>query len=372
MTQQQINPFRHSWKQSDDDTAGIVRDKAAHQQLRATLPPEEATTLDEQFKATFEQLEPYFLSKRTGNIEEIYVALKALTAKGGSAVLLGNNELGSYNVAMLIKEIGMMPTEILPTVKAIIRLCIIAGADIYHQKAYIGNGGTIPLEWLLIYLGGGIGRNGLYLTSREQYQCCFEIFPWFIEKGVANLYRFEIFDAFLRDLRLSPEVKDMQESVIHRMIEMGLLPFDTREFYVSASYFRRIALIDIHWLTLIFPYEEPRIKPYLDNLRKNLTDHVIQSLLNAFTSDQQRRKHFRTYFMQRQHWLLQQIISISPPTIFDLVRRNEQDMLMPFLKYQKRELAVLRNADGQSLLQWAHMVRGVSPKTILLLQQASL
>ncbi|NIG55082.1 hypothetical protein [Chitinophaga sp. Cy-1792] len=372
MTQLQRYPFSQFRGQLAADTARIDKDKATHEQVRGWLSQEEATVLDQQFKITFEKLEAFFSGRHTGDINNIHRELKNLTDKGASAVLLGTDELGTYNLAMLIKEIGHMPAAILPVVKDIIRISITAGADISGQKAYVGNGGSVALEWLIIYLGGGIGTPGLYLTSREQYQCCYDIFPWFINRETTDQYSFEVFEMFLRDLRPSPEVQDMQEMTILRMMDLGYLPFDTREYYVSAAYFRRIALLNMHWLTLIFPYEDPQILPYLENLRSNINEHVIECLLNAFTSNQKRRKHFRAYFLQRPHWLLQQIIHTSPAIIFDLVRRNEQDMLMPFLKYYKKELAALRDANNFSLLQWAQQVRGVVPATIALLLQANL
>ena len=59
-----------------------------------------------------------------------------------------------------------------------------------------------------------------------------------------------------------------------------------------------------------------------------------------------------------------------PELIFDLVKRNEQDMLIPFLKYYKPVLHGLRDAKGNTLLHYAVLSRGRMENTVQILRNA--
>jgi ankyrin repeat protein len=68
--------------------------------------------------------------------------------------------------------------------------------------------------------------------------------------------------------------------------------------------------------------------------------------------------------------LLQYIVASAPDVIFDLVKRNEQDMLIPFLKNCKPAILELRDEGGNTLLHHAVLSRGLMENTIQLLRNA--
>jgi ankyrin repeat protein len=92
--------------------------------------------------------------------------------------------------------------------------------------------------------------------------------------------------------------------------------------------------------------------------------------MNGFTSSNKTRKHFKAFFSIKAHWLLQYIIESMPEVIFGLVKRNEQDMLVPFLKNFKLAMISLRDANGNTLLHQAVLCRGLVENTIQLLRNA--
>jgi hypothetical protein len=169
-----------------------------------------------------------------------------------------------------------------------------------------------------------------------------------------------------------PEVASFQEKTILRLMSLGFPPFGTHEFYSPATYFSHVAAMDVQWLTLLFPFEDVAVKPYLEALQKHLDAAIIRKLLNGFTSNNKARKHFKAYFSARPHWLLQSIIELTPEEVFNLVKRNEQDMLIPFLKYCKRSMATWRDDSRRTLLQQAAATRGVVENTLQLLRDANL
>jgi hypothetical protein len=354
--------------------AALNKEKAEWQAVRDALDEAAAHTLDEAFKAAFEKLDELFRSVRASTLEEVLQTLRGLVQKGASAQLLGNHELGAFNLAMLVKQLdSITEKEALELAGEIIRLTITAGAGLYAQKAYAGNGGSNSLEWLCLYLAGGVSSD-LYLSTTDQYNCCYKIFPWIADdEDIArvHLQHFYPFEQFMGALRESREVEDLQEQMILRWISLGYPPVVSDGQHIHPYFFSRLATLHVQWLTMLFPFEEEPLQAYLNKLKKCLNVPIAQSLLNGFTSNHKARKHFKAFFSRRPHWLLQWIITSAPEIVFSLVKRNEQDMLAPFLKHFKRELAGLRNAEGLTLLQHAQSGRRVTEHTIELLRRAT-
>ena len=124
------------------------------------------------------------------------------------------------------------------------------------------------------------------------------------------------------------------------------------------------------WIALLFPYEEEGLTPFINAFRPNITAGIARKVINSFTSNNKSRKYFRTYFSLRPHWLLLCIVEQAPELLFDLVKRNEQDMLTPFLKNCKPGILELKDVKGNSLLHQAAMSRGHIENTIRLLRNA--
>jgi len=340
----------------------LEKEKAIWATVRKRLNETQANVLDEQFKAEFEKLGISFGNVPSTSIQEILQSLKELVQQGAAATLLGNHELGTYNLAMLIQQIsGVSDKASLEIIVEIIRLTIVAGAGLNAQKAYAGNGGATSLEWVCLYLARGVGDIG-YLRSLDQYVCCYQIFFWLPERTAS-------FNSFLANLRVSEEVADLQEKIMLAMMGDGCSPFTADDLYRSASFFSRIAAINIKWLTLLFPFEDDAIKHYLSVLQPNVTPEIAKNLINGFTSNNKARKHFKAFFSMKPHWLLKFIIGSAPEIIFGLVKRNEQDLLIPFLKNFKPAMMELRDAKGNTLLQHAALCRGVVENTIQLLSK---
>ena len=335
----------------------LEKEKAIWAGVRNTLDNTQVNVLDEQFKAEFETLG----NVPSTGLQPILQSLRELVQKGAAATLLGTHELGTYNLAMLIQQIpGVMDKAGLEMLVEIIRLTIVAGADLNAQKAYAGNGGATSLEWVCLYLAGGVGGAG-YIRNLDQYVCCYQIFPWLVE----NINPFNTFMAGLRD---SQEAADWQEKIMLAMMCDGFAPFTADDLYQSASFFSRVAAINIKWLSMLFPFEDDHVKHYLSILRPNVTAEVVKNLINGFTSNNKARKHFKAFFSMKPHWLLKFIIGSAPEIIFGLVKRNEQDLLIPFLKNFKPAMMELRDANGNTLLQHAALSRGVVENTIQLLK----
>ena len=321
----------------------LEEDKAAWRQVRHSLNKEDATQLDEQFRDCF-------IAMRIQLLENCLNSLTNLVRKGASARLLGNDELGTKNLAMVISGIDKIYEKAhLDIITQIIRITIIADADLKSQKSYFGNGGMISIEWVMLYLSKGI-TNSCYLHHIDQYNCCYRIFPW-----LPVMHGDKDFETFLLNLQVYPETAELQQRTIFRMLSQGYFPFQD-----EAACFKRLAIIHHKWMTLLLPYEIEYDGEFTAAIGKNI--------INSFTSSNATRKQFRVFFSQRPHWLLRSIVTIAPEIIFDLTRRNEQDLLIPFLKHFKRELA----DNGHRLLSYAMTTRGVVENTILLIRNANL
>ncbi|PWV47735.1 hypothetical protein [Chitinophaga sp. S165] len=356
------------------ERAQLEKEKATWKAIRATASETDINQLDEQFSTHFEYLFDVVHNSSGTSLREYRDLLNALLQKGASASLLSNYELEGYNLAMFIKDIYLINgSDNLDLAADIVRTTIIAGADLNRQKAYVGNGGINSLEQVCAYLALGI-KYGYSKLTVEQYSFCYRIFPWIAHKqlpgDVANGHFEEPYHLFRRMLYASPDVEDMQEKTLLRIMTLGWSPFSIADELLSPRAFARIAVINPRWLTMLIPHEQQELKPYLDIVRERINPAIIKYLLNAFTSDKKIRKHLRTFFSRRPHWLLKKIITETPETIFDLVRRNEQDLLIPFLKHYKRGLMALRSKDNQTLLQFAMKCRSTVENTIELLRQA--
>ena len=82
----------------------IEKEKAQWLTKRNALKPERAAKLDKQFKAAFERLNSYTIIEVLA-WQEVLQTLQSLVEQGASAGLLDHHELGSFNLAMLIKLI---------------------------------------------------------------------------------------------------------------------------------------------------------------------------------------------------------------------------------------------------------------------------
>lgn len=279
--------------------------------------------LDVAFKQAFEALR---------NTKD-YTAVIRLLRKGASARLLETNELGSYNLAMLINDLaGITDREELDMAVEVIRLSIAAGADIIHQKEYAGNGGAPAIQFLCINLGRALTE-----MTKYQYTCCYNLFPLI----AAHSDRDEL-NIYLSYLSPHPEIKDMQDHLLVQMQELGWKLREEPDTWLFRSLLQR----DI---TILFKLDY-----------HSLNETGIQQLLNGFTSTPTARKVFRT---QAHKEMLKTIMERSPLAVFNLIKRNERDMLVPFLKHFKKEIAA-----QHTLLQ----VKGVEEKTKQLLRQAGM
>jgi hypothetical protein len=345
----------------------LENEKAVWERVRNSQEETTRNELDEQFKVEFEKLEKLYLLNSAIELEKLLQTLTKLVQQGASARLLGDHELGSYNLAMLVKDIPTVKDRaMLSMITEIIRITIVADANLIAQKAYAGNGGSVSVEWLCLYLGGGIKAHP-GVENLEQYACCYKIFPWIVSSTINRLNPFSI---FMVGLSASPEVADLQEKVLLALMGYGFSPCEPDNIYQSVSYFTSVAAININWLTILFPFEAEPLKNYLNALQPNMTGAIALNLINGFTSNNKNRKHFRAFFSSGQHWLLQYIVTSAPELIFDLVKRNEQDMLIPFLKNCRPALVELRDANGNTLLHHAVLSRGLMENTIQLLRNA--
>lgn len=354
-----ISSFLEIKKHISTERKSLEKEKAIWNAIRTSLTEAEAEQLDEQFKTIFETTTDPQL-------------LKQLVQKGASARLLGNYELGSYNLAMVVQELVNASTKKdLEIAANVIRTTIIAGADLNKQKAYWGNGGMIAVVWLCVYLARAIDPYG-YVKTMEQYHYCYKTFTWLAENtAITEAMQGDShpFNVFMNCLSKSPGVEDLQQKTILQMMALGWHIFGSTHEDLSTSFFSRIAGFNPGFLTLIVPYEQEQLKSYLDSVRANISPAVAQNFLNGFSSGNKARKHFRAFFSLKPHWLLKQIITRTPEMVFNLVRRNEQELLHPFLKHYKRELAAMRNENNQTLLQYALTSRGVVENTIQILRQ---
>ena len=345
----------------------LKKDKAAWALVRNAVPEADHFEPDEQFRAIFQRIGPLLMSNEPKNLELLKRSLKELIDQGASAATLEPNELGPYNIAMLIDNITSVtdPVE-LDNVAEIIRMTVVAGANLATNKTYVGNGGAVSIDWLCHYLGTGL-TSDWKLKNRQQYECCYRIFPWIVCTPVE---RSNPLNEFLINLKVSDEVTDLQEKVLLALIGLGFSPYLKDEQWQYDSFFSHIWLLGERWCSLLYPYEEEALKPYINAFVPNITTDIARKIINSFTNNNKSRKFFRNYFSLRPHWLLQSIIANYPELIFELVKRNEQEMLMPFLKNYKQAILTLRDEKGNSLLHQAAMSRGLIENTIQLLRNA--
>jgi len=175
---------------------------------------------------------------------------------------------------------------------------------------------------------------------------------------------------FLVSLRVSEEVAELQEKALLALMGAGFSPYLKDEEWQFNSFFTQIWELGERWIPLLYPYEEEVLKPYINAFVPNITADIARKIINSFTGNNKGRKFFRNYFSLRPHWLLQCIVESRPELIFDLVKRNEQEMLVPFLKNFKQSLLTLKDAKGNTLLHQAAMSRGPLEHTIQLLRNA--
>lgn len=347
------------------DFKDIRKAKSHWSAIRHTLAADKQVWLDEQFKSSFESI----TISSSEHLENTLASLRSLVERGASARLLGNDELGPYNLAMLIKDIqAISKKESLGPAREIVRLTIVAEADLRSQKAYVGNGGATAMEWSSAYLAGGMGG----LQNTDQYECCYTILSWIIEDESVRNAEHRIFATFLANLRNPPEALPWQEKSILKMICLGYSPLGSGDIYQSSSLFSNIAAINVTWLTILFPYRNEHLEEYLATLEPHVTGEMAQDLINAFTSNNKARKHFRAFFSLRPHWLLKFIIESAPGIVFSLVKRNEQDLLAPFLKNFRAAMINIKDEKGNTLLHQAVLCKSPAQNTIRLLLEANL
>lgn len=283
--------------------------------------PQFMESLDKQFKSAFES-------------KDFTVAIRLLK-KGATATLLEHDEWGYYNLPMLINDMGiMLDKDEMDTAAALVRLAIQSGTDLDNQKAYFWNRGTPAIYIVCYYLAKGLTE-----LNTDQYRVFYELFPL-----VAAHTTHDAFEVFLSYLERSPEVLGMQDQLIVQMMEMGWkLTGDPGRFF----------FIGLLKKDIIFRLDY-----------SSLDAGGMQQLLNTFTSDKQARKLFR---IRASKGLMQSIMDIVPDVVYQLIKRNEQDMLIPFLKHFKKEITA-----QPVQLRAAVSSRKVVENTILLLKQAGL
>lgn len=354
----------------------LEKEKADLTAVRMRLDETRRNILDEQFKVEFERLGALSQDAPSNELQHTFQLLQELVQQGATAGLLGNDELGPFNLAMFIQNICKVTSAPgLEMAAIIVRLTIIAGADLQLQKAYVGNGGATCLEWICLYLAGGISDKG-YLHTPDQLICCYTIFPWLIDNEKQVDFKpggFQPFMTFLAGLKeTTAEAAALQEKILLRMMAHGFAPFLLDHHWVSAAYFSRIAAINVQWLCMLFPFETNDMKPYADVVQKNIDGTMVEYILNGFTSSNKARKAFKAFFSPKPHWLLKYIVTSVPDIVFSLVKRNEQDMLLPFIENFKAAIIDLRDQDGNTLLHHAVLSRGVVDFTFALLARAGL
>lgn len=343
----------------------LEKDKAAWMKVRRTLTDDRAAELDLQFSTAFEEMGYTVHGMTDQQLQERLDILTSLAAQGASARQLDDYELGAYNLPLFIQElVHFTSISSLELAMSIIRITIVADANLQTQKSYIGNGGAISLEWVCIYLGGGI-EEGRHVNTYEQFVRYYEIFLWIFDKDTIternNSRYYSPLHDYLCCLYPSPAVAEWQEKVLLAMISLDVHPFAGPEIPTRA--FMRVFAINPGWVTILLPFENEHTKHYVTAAQSLITAQAINNLMNAFTADNKNRKAFKAFFSQRPHWLLQHIVTTTPDMIFGLVKRNEQELLAPFLKHFKPVLLALRDEKGNNLLQYAVSVRRVVENT---------
>ncbi|ACU64148.1 hypothetical protein [Chitinophaga pinensis] len=353
-------------KELDTIRNDIEKEKAIWKTIRDTLSEAEMMELDGDFFDTFDSIH---LSAT--DMSQAEQTLTQLVHKGASAHLMTNHELDAHNVGMLSQDIPIYNNEQLKSIVLIVRAAVIAGATVDLQKAYVLNGGMNALNYVCSYLGMGTTGQTYHLGeinyhTQEQIRCCYDIFPLLICKPGFD-YPYHM---FISSLKYAPEVTSLQENTILRIMALGWTPFSVEMEYLNPGIFNNIFTINPQWLGLLFPYEHEQLKYYIDAVKREASAAAVKILINGVTSSNKSRKVFRTFFSQKVHWFLKLIVTDMPEILFNLVQRNERDMLIPFLKYFKREIASLRDENNRTLLEYAINSKRVVENTIQLIQQA--
>src|SRR5579885_2579076 len=94
-----IASFIQQQQALESERRELERAKAGWRIIRSTLKQADADALDSQFKTAFETLENQVLQSTENSLQAVWQSLHELVWKGASAQLLGNDELGSYNLA---------------------------------------------------------------------------------------------------------------------------------------------------------------------------------------------------------------------------------------------------------------------------------
>ncbi|SFO99081.1 hypothetical protein SAMN05428949_7088 [Chitinophaga sp. YR627] len=353
-------------KELDTIRHDIEKEKAIWKTIRDTLSEADIEQLDGDFFDVFDSM---YLD--TNNMSQAAQSLTELVRKGASANLMTNHELDAHNVAMLVQDIPTYKSEQLKSTILIVRAAVIAGATVDLQKAYVLNGGMNALNYVGHYLGRGTAAQTYFMGeisyhTPEQIQCCYDIFPLLIT-GPGFDYPYHM---FISSLKYAPEVTALQENTILRIIALGWTPFSVDIEHLNPGIFNTIFTINPKWLALLFPYEHEQLKYYIDAVKRKASSAAVKILVNGVTSDNKARKVFRNFFSQKPHWFLKLIITGMPEIVFNLVQRNERDVLIPFLKHFKREIASLRDENNCTLLEFAINSKRVVENTVQLIQQA--
>jgi len=364
---------------------GFVREREAWKRARNGLA--DTGVVDEQFRVAFEGLRRLLREPCSPALVEAVEHLQSIVAQGGSAGSLGTHELGPFNLAMAIQEAEWITDEaVMALLGKVVRLTIVAGADLRAQKAYIGNGGCTSLEWLCLWLSGwgrrgeseregegGDEEQGLGERVKGTDGFYYGIFADVLEGDMAmgEDDRRRVSNAlidFLVTVRASGVPREWQETILLRLMAYRLSPVLGDNVYMSASFFKRIAVFNVRWLGILFPFEQEPLQGYINTVKADLTPGILRDLVNAFTSSAESRKYFKAFFLQR-HWLMEAVVETVPAVIFNLVKRNEQDILKPFLKHFRPALLGLRDADGNTLLHAAVAAPGLMKNMVTLLLQ---
>lgn len=364
----------------------LERDKAAWAAVRNTLDDATRKALDEQVNLLFAgDICTWFWSAQKPDLHQVLASLRELYHQGASARSLNNYELGEFNLAMVVKSMmNIEDPQVLALTLELVRLTIIADADVYSQKAYMGNGGSVCLDLVCAALGWGLREGDTSATTPEQYMACYQVFLWLIEKPEAIAVKYHHLDPFALFFGLHAArygnyetVAPIHDKVTGIMIGLGFLPFSTSYPESEWSDMGSISsflgkMKDDKWINLLFPNEHPLLTRYLQAWEKAMMPVPLSMLLNNFSASNTGRKIFKAYFSSGPHWLIAGMVRHIPGMLFGLVKRNEKHLLAPFLKHYKRQLSVLQDEKGQSLLQYALQTRGVKADTIQLLREANI
>jgi len=378
-----ISTLIQAKQELERERKNLEKEKAAWAAVRITLDTATKADLDSKVVHIFEnEIVRYFAYKDKPDLRLLLERLQQLYQQGASASTLDKPELDGYNLAKLVQDIPAVKNlDDLPFVLEIIRLTIIADADIYHQLAYVGNGGSHSLELIIVFLAWGLMDSAI--NTQAHYLACYKIFFWLIEGPEATATKYTHFDPYGLFIYLHTSgygnyaaVAPLHDKVNMAMVSLGFIPYNDwsreRWWWDIASFASGLGQEKAKWINLFFPYEHELLQPFLQSWKKYLDPASLKIMINNFSGTPSGRKTFKTYFSQGPHWLTAMMIQDIPDIIFDLVRRNEIYLLAPFLKTHKRKLSALRNDKGLSIMQYATATRGVKEKTIQIIREANL